>query len=486
MEARVPVLSGVAVYLVAMTLIGAWTARRTRSSDDFLVAGRNLPLWLCAATVTATWLGSGTVIGAAGAAYEGGLLAVIADPFGAALCVFLAGLFFVRTVRRMRLLTITDFFEIKYGVSAGLVASMALIVAYIGWTGAQLVAFGYILHTLTGISTTAGMVVAAVIVLIYTTAGGMWAVALTDLIQVGIIAVGLVITLVVVLGDVGGWGSIAPQLSPERFRMLPTERDAISWMNYARAWALLGLGSIASQDLLQRAFSSRDEKTAQNAFYVAGVAYLTIGLIPVVLGMVGSVTMPGLADPEFVVPELAAAHLHPIVLALFAGALLAAVMSSADSALLAPASLLSANVVPLLRPGLSERARLAWARYSVPVLGLVALCVALRAQTVYQLMLDAFSVTLAALFVPFAAGVWWRGANRFGGLASLMGGLVAWGLVSRLAPAWPADLMGAVVGVVLMVTVSLATRRADPPRPLRDRDGRMISMEGRVGFGGRR
>ena len=478
------VFAGVVVYLAAILIIGVVAARRAKTSDDFLVAGRSLPLWLCAATITATWFGSGTVVGAAGAAYEGGFLAVIADPFGAALCVLLAGLFYVRIIRRMRLLTVTDFFEIKYGALAGMLSAVALFIAYIGWTGAQLVAFGFILHTLTGVSTTAGMVVGAVIVLAYTSAGGMWAVALTDFVQILILIVGLVIMLPVVLVDVGGWSVVAEGLPEHTFRMIPLENTGGAWLEYIRAWAIIGVGSIATQDLLQRALSSRDERVAQNSFYIAGLTYVTVGMIPVFLGLIGSVVLPDLADPEFVVPQLAMDHLPPVLLAVFVGALLAAIMSSADSALLAPATLLSANIVPFFKADVTPEERLAWARYSIPVIGLVALVVALRAQTVYDLMLDAFSVTLVALFVPFTAGIWWSGSNRTGGLAAMIGGTVAWApapgapLGTGLARRPDRDGGG---GRAPPTGLTPLTRRLDPPRPLLDRDRGARAAEGPLG-----
>jgi SSS family transporter len=475
------VFAGVALYLAVILVIGIVAARRAKSADEFMVAGRSLPIWLCAATVTATFFGSGTIIGAAGAAYEGGVLAVIADPFGAALCVLLAGLFFVRILRRMRLLTVTDLFEIKYGTLAGMISALALLITYVGWTGAQLVAFGFILHTLTGISTTAGMMAGTVIVLAYTTAGGMWAVALTDFVQILILVVGLVLMLPLVLADVGGWSTVAAQFPEHSFRLIPLERTGAAWIEYLRAWVILGLGSIATQDLLQRALSSRDERVAQNAFYVAGFTYLTVGMIPVVLGLIGAVTLPGLADPEFVVPQLAIDHLPPLALAVFVGALLAAIMSSADSALLAPATLLSANIVPFFKPDVSERARLAWARYSIPVIGLCALVVALKAQTVYDLMLDAFSVNLVSIFVPFTAAIWWPRANRAGALAAMIGGIAVWIGVSMRAPEMPGDLIGMAAAAVLMVVVTLLTQSIDPPRGLTDLDGNPVPLEDRLG-----
>ena len=132
------------------------------------------------------------MLGAAGAAYEGGFLKVIADPFGAALCLFLAGLFYVRMMRRMGISTIAEFFELRFGKTAGAFAAACTIPAYVGWVASLMVGFGKIIHALTGLEPIVGTCLGAAIVLIYTTAGGMWAVTLTDFIQVSVLTLGLI------------------------------------------------------------------------------------------------------------------------------------------------------------------------------------------------------------------------------------------------------------------------------------------------------
>ena len=211
------VLIGLIVYLAVMLGVGLYAGRRVHNSTDFIVAGQRLPLLLCTATLAATWFGGGICIGAASAAYKGGILAVIADPFGAALCLFIAGLFYVRLMRRMGLMTIASFFSCRFGPRAGLLASLCTIPAYIGWVGSLLVAFGRILQSLTGIDPTVGVCAAAVIVLIYTWAGGMWAVTLTDFVQVTILGLGLFILTPILLGDMGGWKALVAQIPASRF-----------------------------------------------------------------------------------------------------------------------------------------------------------------------------------------------------------------------------------------------------------------------------
>lgn len=481
MSTETIIFIGVAVYLVAMIIIGAYASKKSGSADNFIVAGRRMPLWICGATIMATWFGGGTLMGGAGAAYEGGLLGVIADPFGGALALFVVGFFFVRLFRRLRLLTFIDFFANRYGTTAATIAAIGSMSSSIGWTAGLLVAFGVVFQSMTGIPLEIGIIGGAVVIFIYTVAGGMWAVAITDFVQMVIIAVGLILLLVVVLIDVGGWGNIGPHLPDGTFRMIPPENSAANWLNYFRAWLIFGLADVTAQSLLQRAFSAKSEQVAQNSFYLAGFGYLTLGMIPVTLGIIASVTMPGLANAETVIPELALAHLHPVGISIFVGALLAAIMSSADSALLAAASVFSTNILPLFKSKASDRLRLLATRLAIPLSGAIAVYVALEVQAVYDLILDANAVILVCVTVPFVVGVWWQRANRTGALASMAMGFLTWFLAMAYAPDFPGDLLGLLVGFVTMLIVTPLTQRTDPPKPLLNSDGETVELRDRLG-----
>ncbi|MCZ6640884.1 MAG: sodium:solute symporter family protein [Gammaproteobacteria bacterium] len=481
MSTETIIFIGVGLYLAVMLTIGIYASRRAGNTADFIVAGRRLPIWIGSATIIATWFGGGTMMGSAGASYERGLLGVIADPFGGALCLFIVGFFFARLFRRLRLLTFIDFFQNRYGTTAATIAAVGSISSNIGWTGALLVAFGYVFETLTGVPMELGIMGGAIVVFIYTVAGGMWAVAMTDFVQMAVIAVGLVLLLVVVLIDVGGWSNISEQLPEDTFRMIPLDNTAEVWLNYIRAWLIFGLADVTAQTLMQRAFSAKNEQVAQNSFYLAGFGHLSLGLIPVTLGIIASVTMPELVDPETVIPELALAHLHPVAIAIFVGALLAAIMSSADSALLAAASVFSVNILPLFKPKASDRFRLLATRIAIPAFGSIAVYVALEVQVVYDLILDSNSVILVCVTVPFIVGVWWKRANRSGALASMAMGFLTWFVAILFAPEFPGDLLGLLVGLVTIFVVTPLTQKTDPPVPLRNGDGEEVEFKDRLG-----
>ena len=482
MSTETIILIGVAIYVVIMIALGIYASTKSHTVTEFAVAGRSLPLWLCTATVIATWFGGGVMIGVAGSAYEDGMLGVIADPIGGSVALVLVGLFFVRLFRRLRLFSWVEVIEQRYGTTAGVIASAGALMSMLMWVAGMLVAFGIIFETLTGVPMVIGIVGGALIVVVYTSLGGMLAVALTDFVQMIIIAIGLVMLLIVVLIDVGGWSAIADRLPENTFRLVPVENTFDSWMLYLRAWLILGLADIASQSLLQRAMSSKSERVAQNSFYLAAIGYFMLGMIPVLLGIIASVSMPNLAVAESVVPSLALEHLHPVAIAVFVGALLAAIMSSCDSAILAAATVFSTNILPRMMAKPSERAQLIAIRLGIPGAGFVAVAIALNSQAVFDTVLDANMLVLAAVIAPFILAVWWKKANRFGALSAMAAGLVAWLTVSYAWPEQPADLIGFAFCLVTMLVVTPLTQRIDPPRGLVDHEGNPVELTDRLGI----
>lgn len=472
---------GVAIYVVLMLVVGAYAAKKTHTAAEFIVAGRNMPMFLLTATIIATWFGGGTMMGVSGSAYDDGLLGVIADPFGATLALFLIGLFFARFMRRLRLLTYVEIVDHRFGKTAATITTLATVVSNIGWLGAMLVAFALVFQSLTDTPMMVGVIGGAIIVTIYTMIGGLWAVALTDFLQICIIVVGIIVLFVVVLIDVGGWSNISPQLPENAFRLVPLEHTSEQWLNYVRMWLIFGLADIPSQTLLGRALAARSERIAQNSFYLSAVGYLMFAMIPVTLGIIASVTMPDLGKSEAVIPTLAIEHLHPVAVAIFVGAILAAIMSTCDSSLLGVASLVSRNLLPLIKPDASDRLTLTVARLTIPVVGIIGILIALKARAVYDVIVDANILALTATTVPFFLSIWWKKATRTGALAAMVAGFATWLIAREIAPEMPGDLFGLGVCLVTIVVVSLLTQKSDPPRPARDVDGNEVELTNRLG-----
>ncbi|MCB9981832.1 MAG: sodium:solute symporter, partial [Rhodospirillales bacterium] len=185
----------VVLYMVISIAIGLYASLRVRTSTDYVLAGRSLPIYVTIATVFATWFGSEAVLGMPATFMEEGLGGIVADPFGAGLCLVFVGLFFAARLYRMKLLTIGDFYRQRYGKTVEILVSLAICVSYLGWVSAQIVALGLTISLISGeaVSFEVGMVIGLSIVLLYTIFGGMWSVAIMDFLQMMMILMGLLI-----------------------------------------------------------------------------------------------------------------------------------------------------------------------------------------------------------------------------------------------------------------------------------------------------
>ena len=166
----------VLLYILVTIGIGVWASRRVKDTNDFALAGRSLPLPMVITATFATWFGSETILGLPGRFIESGIAGVIEEPFGSGMALILVGTFFAQKLYRLNILTIGDFYRDRYGTGVEMLCSIAIVISYLGWVGAQVTALGLVLNLITEgmISVTAGMVIGAVVVLFYTMVGGMW------------------------------------------------------------------------------------------------------------------------------------------------------------------------------------------------------------------------------------------------------------------------------------------------------------------------
>ncbi len=420
-------LASVLVYIAITLAIGIYSTRYVQNSRDFIVAGNRLPLYLEIGTVFATWFGAESVLGASSKMTEGGLLRVIEDPFGASLCLILVAIFFARPLYRLKLLTFGDFYREKYGRAAEAIAAVTLIISYFGWVAAQMIAMGIILHLLSGLEVHTAIVLSFLIVVAYTFLGGMWAVSLTDFIQSVFIVAGIVFAVIELLPQAGGWHSVIGSTPPEFFSFLP-EHGFAGWMEYLAAWITIGLGSIPQQDVYQRVMASRSEKVAVQASYSAGLLYLFIGLLPLLLGLMARVLMPGYAetDPQLLLPHLIMQKTSLFVQILFFGALVSAIMSTASGATLAPAVILSENLLKPRFGKMTDKKLLLLSRLSVLFVAAISLSLALLRKDIYELVGEASAISMVSLFVPLVAGLFFKSGNQWAAVLSMLAGLFTW------------------------------------------------------------
>ncbi|MFB9865058.1 sodium:solute symporter family protein [Rufibacter immobilis] len=275
----------VLLYLALNVLLGLWAARRVHNTSDFMLAGRALPLPMATAVVFATWFGSETILGASAEVAEEGLMGMVEDPLGAALCLVLVGLFFARKLYRMNLLTFGDFYRVKFGRPAEVVASVCLVVSYFGWVAAQMVALGIAFNLLLGTSLWQGVLLGSFLVVVYTYFGGMWSVSVTDYLQTIMIILGLLVVTWWVMRE-NPISEVTATLPASFYRITPTTGTSFTgWLNYLALWLTIGLGSIPQQDVFQRVMAAKSEKVAVRASLLAAFLYVTVALLPLVLAV---------------------------------------------------------------------------------------------------------------------------------------------------------------------------------------------------------
>jgi SSS family transporter len=454
------IIGGVGVYMAAMLAIGCWASRRVHDTRDYIVAGGRLGWMLSIGTIFATWFGAETCMGSSGTSFQKGILGVIADPFGAGLCLIISGIFFAKYFRKLNIETIVDYFEMRYGKRAAWLLSLIYLPVYIGWIGAQLLAFGYILNSLTGMPLVLSVTISTAVVVIYTYSGGMWADTMTDLFQGAILITGLLILYPVLVKDLGGFAFARSKIPAEFFRFYPESCSPLQWLNYLQAWMIVGIGSLPAQDLFQRTMAAKSPHLSRWSSIIAGVLYVMVGLLPVFLGILGRVALPQ-SSGERILIELSLKYLSAPLIALMVGALLSAIMSSADSALLAPASIIGHNILPSIMPGASEGLRLKWCQWSVPVLALLSLLLAVYFQNIYRLCQESWGVLLTGVAAPMIAGVYWKKTTTAGAVAGAIAGIVLWLSFKLFSPAdWPHNLIGFAVSFAVLIVVSFVARKS--------------------------
>ena len=453
------------IYLAITLAIGIFSSRYIKGSGDFILAGRRLPLFMAASALFATWFGSETILGASSEFVSNGFLGVIEDPFGAALCLILVGAFFARPLYKMGINTFGDFYRLKFGKRVEMIAGICLVLSYFGWVAAQLVALGIMGELILGVPIEVGILVGALIVLIYTISGGLWAVAITDTIQTVMIVVGLVVIAISLTNSTEGFTEVVNHVPNHFYRFLP-DGNFNDIMVYLAAWITIGLGSIPQQDVFQRVMAGKNEKIAVQSSYLGGILYLTIGLLPLYIGLCANYIDPEYAqalDRESILPQIVLSKTGLGIQVLFFGALISAILSTTSGAILAPATILSENLLkPLFKKGITDKQELLLIRASIVLVTAVSISFAFKQGNIYDLVSVSSSMSLVSLFIPLVAGIYFRRRSEAAALCSIIAGFVVWLLTDLFESQVPSLVWGLLAswgGWYMGIALSMIKRR---------------------------
>ena len=452
-----PVLAAVLGYVGLQLVLGAWVSRRIRTESDYLLAGRGLGFAMATMSLFATWFGAESCLGAAGAAYAHGLSGTRADPFGYTACLLMMGVLFATALRRTGAVTLGDVFRERFSPAVERLVVLMTVPASILWGAAQIRAMGQVLASLSDVPLGATLPFAAAVVVIYTVSGGLKADVVTDFVQGIALIAGLALLGFAVVSGLGGPAAAWEHV--DRSRLALRAAGEAGFAQRLEPWLVPILGSVTAQEMASRVLACRTPETARRSALSAGVLYLAVGLIPVSLGLLGAGLLPGLADPEQVLPGLAQVHLPPWGVVLLVGALLSAILSTVDSNLLSASALVSHNVVLRAWPSADERHRVRVARLSTLAAGLVAYALAHSRESVYRLVEESSAFGGAGMFVAMTFGLLTRFGGRGAGLAAMASGILTQ-LAGTYLLGWRAPFTASLaVSATAYVAVALLERK---------------------------
>lgn len=414
------------IFFALQFLIGYLAGRKIKNEADFLLGGRHIPSWLLMFSLFATWFGAETCLGTSGAVYLKGLAGARADPFGYTLCLILMGLLIAPKIWNQKYATLADFYRDRYGIYVEKLSVFILLLGSIIWGAAQIRAMGQVIASMTDLPVNLMMIVSFFVVVGYGFLGGLMGDILTDFVQGIILIIGLSLLLYFIVNHEG---IEILKIAPERLTLFEPGETLFERMD---RWAVPILGSLVAQESIARVLASKSASVATRASLFAGVIYIFVGSLPVILGLIGPSLIVNLPDNERFLIELSSKYLPPLLQMILVGSLVSAILSTIDSILLAGGGLFSHNLfLPLLKNPSQER-RLLISRLSVVLMALLALVVALFSESIYGLVESASAFGTAGIFVITVLGLWSKFGKGKAALGALLGGLMIYPIASVL------------------------------------------------------
>ncbi len=466
--------------------------KKTNDSTDVMLAGRSIPLFIAVFTMSATWVGGGYINGTAEATAASGLVWVQA-PWGYAMSLIIGGLFFARKMRRFEFKTMLDPLAQRFGKQMAAVLFIPALAGEIFWTAAILTALGTTFGTVLGLDTQPAIILSAIIAIAYTALGGLWAVALTDVVQLALLMLGLLLVVPFALDTVGGldnaWSMYVAKKGASA-TLLPSKAALgeyyWNWWDYA---LLLIFGGIPWQVYFQRVLSAKNEKTAMWLSILAGFICILAAIPAGIIGVIGDVvdwsalSLTAPPDSASTLPYVVRYLTNPFVATIGLGAIAAAVMSSVDSSILSASSMASWNVYrPLLKPDISSEKLSKIIKRCIWIIGIAATLLALKVTSVYALWFLCSDFVYCLLFPPLVCALFDKKANTYGAVAGFIvsfilrfgGGdatlhlpiLIDYPMIKDGVVLFPFRTLAMLSGLITIIVVSRLTQKQSPPTVL--------------------
>ncbi|MFI6016239.1 sodium:solute symporter [Streptomyces sp. NPDC051287] len=450
----------IVLYLAGMLAMGWWGMRRARSKSDFLVAGRRLGPAMYSGTMAAIVLGGASTIGGVGLGYQYGL--------SGAWMVFTIGLgllalsvFFSARIARLKVYTVSEMLDLRYGGRAGVISGVVMWAYTLMLAVTSTIAYATIFDVLFDMNRTLAIVIGGTIVVAYSTLGGMWSITLTDMVQFVVKTIGVLLLLLpIAVVKAGGFSEMKAKLPTSYFDPLGIGGETI--FTYVLIYTF---GMLIGQDIWQRVFTARGDRTAKWGGTVAGTYCLVYALAGAVIGTAAKVMYPKLGSPDDAFATIVKDELPVGVRGLVLAAALAAVMSTSSGALIACATVANNDIWSRIR-GRSrsgDHDEVRGNRAFILIMGVAVIGTAIALNNVVEALTVAYNLLVGGLLVPILGGLLWKRGTVQGALAAVtVGGLAVVGLMAGYGIlANEPVYYGLLASLAAYAVVSLATRPTD-------------------------
>nr|WP_197249597.1 sodium:solute symporter family protein [Cytobacillus firmus] len=450
-------LVAVVIYLVFMALIGVYFGKKSvKNSDDFMVAGRSLPLFVVMGTLLATFVGSGTVVGGASFIYQYGPFAAIFNLSGGIVGAII--LYFIASkIRKIEIYTVPDLLERRFGKTALYISSVIIIFAFVGITAYQFTGGAYVLQLTTGIPLEVGAIIMCALVIFLTVSGGLFSVAYSDALSAVLIIIGFLFGVPFALNAVGGFEGLALSL-PE---VNKTWNGGLSFPQLLGFFLPLFLLVLGDQNMYQRFSAAKDPDVARKStigFFVGNIFVISLTII---LATTSIVLFPEI-KPDTAILSLAIDGVPLVVGLLILCSAVAFIITTATSYLLsASGNIVSDLIQRSSKSKLSESKLLWYNRVIVVILGILAYVLGQFFPSVLAIQMYSYTMYGASLTPAILATVLWKNATKAGVISSMIVGgsaTMIWEIGLDRPLDWNSVLFALPLSVLTLIIVSLATR----------------------------
>ncbi|HCK03255.1 MAG TPA: sodium:solute symporter, partial [Methylophilaceae bacterium] len=389
------------------------------------------------------------------------------DPFGASLCLIIAGIIFSKYLYKLNMITLGDFYRKRYNKTIEIITTVIIMISYLGWVAAQITAIGLILSALTNgqISESLGMILGTLIIISYTSIGGMLSIAILDFVQMLVIIIGLIIISYYVVGLTGG---ITPVINAAnnagKLDFFP-KGDIFLWLSFLASFITMMLGSITQQDVYQRITSAKSAKIALWGSIFGGLIYFIFAFIPMFIAYSAILIHPDFTvniseiNTQSMLPTFIIQYTPLFAQILFFGAVLSAIMSTSSATILAPSVLFVENILKGFIPQMTDKKTLLFMRLTLVVFSFIVLIYALNSElSIFGMVESAYKVTLVGAFTPLIFGIFWKKSNDMGAFMSIIGGVGSWLVIELLYGdefIIPSQLVGLAISISGMLIGSI-------------------------------